>query len=44
MMEYIIEHKYCKMTTTIQGYTVWDAFRAFNKDPKVWVVISSEKI
>ena len=42
MMRYTITHKFCGMTTTIEGYTVWDAFRSYNKDPKVWEVISME--
>lgn len=33
MMRYTIQHKYCEMITIIEGYTVWDAFRSFNKNP-----------
>ena len=44
MKQYIIKHKHCDMTKTIEGYTIWDAFRGFNIDPKMWNVISAEKI
>ena len=44
MMQYTIEHKYCGMTKTIEGYTVWDAFRSFGLNPNLWNVISSEEI
>jgi hypothetical protein len=30
------------MTTTIEGYTIWDAFRSFNKDPRHWNVMATE--
>ena len=42
MNRYTIKHKYCGMITHIEGYTVWDAFRSFAKDPTVWDVIATE--
>ena len=44
MMRYTIQHKHCGMTTTIEGYTIWDAFRSFNKDPRYWTVVAAENI
>lgn len=44
MVRYIIKHKYCGMTKTIEGYTVWDAFRSFGLNPRYWDIINSEKI
>ena len=42
MMKYTIQHKYCGITATIEGYTIWDAFRSFNKDPRYWNVVAAE--
>ena len=44
MMKYTIKHRHCGMTKVIEGYTIWDAFRSFGIDPKMWEVISSEEI
>ena len=44
MMRYTIQHKHCGMTKTIEGYTIWDAFRSFNINPSYWEVISSEEM
>lgn len=44
MMRYTIQHKHCGMIATIEGYTIWDAFRSFGKDPKVWEIIRAEEI
>ena len=42
MNRYTIKHKHCGMVTHIEGYTVWDAFRSFAKDPKVWDIVAIE--
>jgi hypothetical protein len=44
MMRYTVQHKHCGKITTIEGYTVWDAFRSFGLDPKVWEIIWAEEI
>lgn len=36
MKTYIVEHKHCKATKTIEGYDFWDAMRKNNLDYKVW--------
>ena len=43
MLTFTIEHKYCGMTTTIEGYNVWDAMKQNNKDINIWIVKSVEK-
>ena len=44
MMRYTVQHKHCGKITTIEGYTIWDAFRSFGLDPKVWEIIEAEEI
>ena len=42
MKTYTIQHKYCKMTMTIEGYDVWHVMKSNNKDIKYWEVIKVE--
>jgi hypothetical protein len=44
MLEFVVTHKYCGMTKTIQGYNVWDALKANNLDYNVWTVVSVQNI
>lgn len=44
MLRFTIEHKYCKYTTIVEGYNVWDALRSAGKDINFWTVLSVEKI
>lgn len=44
MMRYTVQHKHCGKITIIEGYTIWDAFRSFGLDPKVWEIIEAEEI
>ena len=37
MKEFTLEHKYCGMTKTIEGYDIYSAARANNIDLKYWV-------
>lgn len=36
---YTITHKFCGMTTTIEGYDKWDAFRKAGLDMNTWVIV-----
>lgn len=44
MLKFTIEHKYCRYTTTVEGYNVWDALKSNGKDIKFWNVLSVEKV
>ena len=37
MKEFIVEHKYCKATKTIEGYDIYHALKANDLDAKTWV-------
>ena len=37
---YTIKHIHCGMTTTIEGYDIYDAMRKAGKDLKVWKVVN----
>jgi hypothetical protein len=43
MTTFTVEHKHCKATTTIEGYTIYDAMRENGLDAKVWTVIATEE-
>ena len=37
MKEFIVEHKYCKATKTIEGYNIYHALKENNLDDNVWI-------
>lgn len=43
MLKFIVEHKYCGMTKTVEGVNVWDAFKKNNLDLNIWIVKNIEK-
>ena len=38
MLNFIVEHKYCKMIKVIQGYNVWNALKSNGLDINVWKI------
>lgn len=44
MMKFTVEHKFCGMTKTVEGFNVWDALKSNGLDPTIWIVKNVEKI
>lgn len=44
MLRFTVEHKYCKVTRTIEGINVFEAFKNNQMDWSIWQVIDVEKI
>ena len=44
MMKFTVEHKYCRMTKTVEGFNVWDALKSNGLDFIIWIVKSVEEI
>lgn len=40
MQQFLVEHKYCGMQKTIEGYNVWDALKSNGLEVGVWIVKS----
>lgn len=38
MLQFIVEHKYCKMTKVIQGYNIYDALRLNGLNNNLWII------
>jgi hypothetical protein len=44
MLQFTIEHKYCKCTRVIEGQNVFEAFKNNGINLSIWIVTDVEKV